>query len=186
MTSSGGLGEATSVENHDDGRYADYVLEELQPTLLVEAKRSGETFDLPDGMPRVGKLRSFFAAAQDLEPAVNQALGYALERGMPFAAVTNGRQIVAFVASRQDGVKPLDGRALAFASPQEIVDDFRVVWDNLSRRGCRARQLNVTLGLAPPAPPPAKLAARLPGYPGYQPRSVIATELQILGELLLA
>jgi hypothetical protein len=174
-----------SVEDHHDGRYADYVLDESRPLLLVEAKRSGESFDLPADMPRVAKLTTLFAAASGLKPAVEQALGYALERGMAFAAVSNGRQIVAFLASRQDGVRPIDGRALAFASSQDVVQAFRVVWDNLSPSGCSARQLNATLGVTAPALPPAKLSSRLPGYPGYQPRSTTATELQILGELFL-
>lgn len=175
----------TSVEAHHNGHYADYVLDDLRPTLVVEAKRAGESFDLPAGMPRVAKLETLFAAAKTLKPAVEQALGYALERGMPFAAVSNGRQIVTFLASRQDGVKPIEGRALAFSSPQDIVDDFRTVWDNLSRPGCHARRLQTTLGLAPVSLPPAKLSARLSGYPGYEARSSTATELQILGELFL-
>jgi predicted type IV restriction endonuclease len=93
--------EDTAVENHHDGRYADYVMEESRPTLVLEAKRAGESFDLPEGMPRIAKLETLFAAAGDLKGAVDQSLGYALERGMPFAAVSNGRQIVAFLASRQ-------------------------------------------------------------------------------------
>jgi hypothetical protein len=176
---------STAVEHHHEGQYADYVLEEGLPVLVVEAKRTGTTFELPDGMPRVAKLETLFAATATFRPVVKQALEYALERGVPFAAVSNGRQLVAFLASRQDGVPPLEGRALVFGSPNELVDDFRTLWDNLSRDACHSRRLQATLGARPAVPPPPKLSAQLPGYPGYQQRSTIATELQILGELFL-
>ncbi len=123
-------------EESQDGEFADYVLSTGGVRrLLVEAKREGTYFELPDQFPRIAKLNAVFAASADLASAVKQALGYAFSRGLPFAAVSNGHQWVAFLASRDDGVPPLDGRALCFLSLGDIAENFRLAWDILSRPG---------------------------------------------------
>ena len=63
-----------------------------------------------------------------LEPAIGkaigQAAGYCQRRGVPFGVVCNGHQLIAFLASRNDAVPPLEGRALVFASLEEMEVNF--------------------------------------------------------------
>lgn len=94
---------------------ADYAIGRPATWLIVEAKREGVYFELPIGVgPGVMNLSTLFASSAEFERAARQVLTYCHERGVPLAAVTNGHQIVAFLASRQDGVPPLEGRALVF------------------------------------------------------------------------
>lgn len=177
--------EQTEAEHHEAGEYADYLLGVPVRRVLIEAKREGRYFDLPVDTPRIAKLTTLFAANKELACAIEQALPYAQRRGVPFAAVCNGRQLTAFLPSRTDGVSPMEGRALAFSSLSDMLENFALLWDNLSLAGTEARTLQATLGGDRALPPPPKLSARVAGYPGHQPRNDLATQLQILGELFL-
>lgn len=173
-------------EDSQEGAFADYVLSTGGVRrLLVEAKREGKYFELPDNFPRIAKLDAVFAASADLAGAVQQALGYAFSRGLPFAAISNGHQWVAFLASRDDGVPPLEGRALCFFSLEDLAENFRVAWDNLSRPGCENRRLAASLSERQTLPPPSKLSAQIKSYPGQAPSSDLATQLHVLGDFFL-
>ncbi len=170
------------VETHQGGEYSDYELGRPTRSAVVEAKREGMAFELPAGFDRptiaIEQLRRDHPG---VGAAIDQALGYAQRRGIPVAAVTNGWQVIAFVGSRVDGVPPEKGRALVFASLADIERRFREFWDALSKPGLAARRLHRLLDADQDAPPPAKLSARLPDYPGYKNRNPVAAELQILG-----
>jgi len=81
-----------------------------------------------------------FSSSSDIETATRQALDYGLHRGIPFGAICNGHQLIAFVASRQDGVPPLRGSALIFKSLQDMFERFHQMWDALSQPGSRIRK----------------------------------------------
>ncbi len=170
------------------GEYVDYALGAPFRRLIVEAKREGSHFDIPVGMTAlIQRLNSLTdgPSSRGLKAAADQVAGYCARRGVPFAAVCNGTQIVAFVAARSDGTPPLAGAALVFSSLSAMQENFRVLWDNLSKPGVEARRLLTTLrqGEVPTAPP--ALAARLPRYPGYKRRNDIQVGLEILVELFL-
>jgi hypothetical protein len=174
------------AEERHGGKYADYAVGRPATRLIVEAKREGIYFELPAGVgPGVINLSTLFASSAEFEAAVRQVLGYCQERGVPVAAVTNGHQIAAFLASRQDAVPPLEGRAVVFDSFASMKEDFRLLWNSLSRHGVEARILHATLGDAAVSTPPAKLSARVPDYPGYWTRNRIQNELKILADLVL-
>jgi len=105
------------------GEYLDYeVWTHDLPWMVVEAKRSGVTFELPaapkkgDSILRgIGPLLSQGGPA--LKEAMKQAATYCNDRGIPLAAVTNGFQWLFFrgLSSKQ---RPWSaGVALTFASP---------------------------------------------------------------------
>lgn len=174
-----------TAEHSHGGTYADYVIGRPATRLVVEAKREGIYFDLPVGVgPGVVPL-SILMESADVEAAIRQVLAYCHERGVPLAAVSNGHQLIAFLANRVDGVPPLSGRALVFDSLNAIQQDFRLLWDNLSRDGVEALTIQATLGDVQTATPPAKLSSRIPGYPGFWSRNKIQTGLKILGDLVL-
>jgi hypothetical protein len=151
---------AVTAETRHAGKYADYSLGKPATRLIVEAKREGVSFELPAGVgPGVIGIETLFAASAGFESAVRQVLGYCLERGVPLAVVTNGHQLAAFLASRQDDVPPLGGRALVFQSFADMADEFVLLWNNLSPDGVNARALDATVGDAVSATPPPKLRA---------------------------
>jgi hypothetical protein len=176
---------ATKVEHHDDSGYSDYELG-VPSSLLVEAKREGITFELPSGWDKpVARLDTLFSNSADIEAATRQALDYGLHRGIPFGAICNGHQLIAFVASRQDGVPPLRGSALIFESLEDMFERFPQLWDALSPPGIAAGELSRLLYAETVSAPPEKMSARIIGYPGYKNRNPIATDLQILGGLFI-
>jgi len=177
--------DCVSEEQHG-GEYADYVLSTSRRVLIIEAKREGVSFELPAGEYRreyaLSQLRRDYA---DLRAALEQVAGYCQERGVPVGAVTNGHQLVAFIASRGDGVAPWEGRALLFNSHQEMLSDFQVLWDSLSKNGLLEGRLEARLLGIGPSPLPPKLASLIPGYPGLKGRNEFQTDLKILSELVL-
>lgn len=178
--------ETAVAEHYVGGEYADYVLGRPIPKLLVEAKREGAYLDLPVGLDRaVVRIPTAFSAGDEIRAAMEQAGGYAQKRGIAIAVATNGRQLLAFIASRQDGVAPYEGRALVFHSIAAMHLRFRQLWDNLSPAGVDSLVLHRTLGAVGSLPPPAKLSQQILTYPGFKNRNPLQSELQVLGGLFL-
>jgi AAA ATPase domain len=165
----------TEVEDHQDGQFADYVLDKHSRRLVLEAKKEGVCFELPDGLSDNVSLETLYALGGAVTAALQQVTEYAGRRGIPYAAICNGHQLAAFVGSRQDGIAPRKGRAMVFASPQQLVDRFDQLWEVLGPTGTAARRLtrklNVTVASAPP-----KLSEQIADYPG----TVTPTERQIM------
>ncbi|HWS38428.1 MAG TPA: hypothetical protein VN408_37540 [Actinoplanes sp.] len=165
----------------------DYLLGNPGPRFIVEAKREGAYFDLPAGTEAgVHSIRSITegAAGRSLKDAMDQVTSYAASEGVAPAAVTNGRQLVVFLAIRTDNVKPSMGRALVFPSLQDLHSNFRQLWDNASPFGIDSQRLYSTLRVTP-SPPPAPLSAHIANYPGSQRRNDLQAGLDILGDLFL-
>lgn len=166
--------------------YADYTLCCPKRSLIVEAKREGDYFELPAGKKRleysIGNLCEDYP---NLKAAIVQVVGYCHDRGVPYAAVTNGHQVVAFVATRDDGVPPLEGKALVFPTLQFMLDNFVELWQALSKPAIRDDILHRRLiGEETPQPPP-KFHMTMHNYPGVKGRNVFQTDLQILSELVI-
>ena len=175
----------TAEERHD-GEYTDYSLGKPYVQLIVEAKREDIHFSLPSGFQKnIYSIARFKKEASDVYAAVTQAMRYCQSRGVPFGAVCNGQQIVAFLASRGDGTPPLQGNALVLPSLNHMKDDFRVLWDCLSPAGVSTRGLSLLLQERDQRPPPDKLATRIPKYPRYQIRNSIQSDLHIFGDLII-
>mgnify|MGYP000956246052 CR=1 FL=1 len=165
-----------TAEDSYAGQYTDYALSDTATRVIVEAKKEGVYFDLPAGVkPGVVRLDTVCEAADGMSAAVEQVLRYCQDRGVPLAVVCNGHQLVAFVASRRDGIPPLKGRALVFPSLSTMRESFQVLWDNLSPAGVELGALERTLGSLSAVTPPEKLSARVPGYPGSWARNNFST-----------
>lgn len=174
------------VESHYDGTYADYELGRDGSRLLIEAKREGVYFELPAGWSdRVARLSTVSGTSSKIESALRQAAGYAQSRGIQYAAVSNGWQVIAFLASRTDGVPPLEGKALVFPDISAWPLDFRLMWDNLSNAGVAERNLSRTLGSDIARPPLPRLSKKIGGYPGVAQRTPEEQTLQILGSVFV-
>jgi len=171
------------VERYDRGDYSDY--ECGKPVrILVEAKRSSIGFELPISLDRgVMKIETLVDGNPAFEESVAQAIGYCQSRNIPYAAVTNGKQWAFFLGSRTDAVASIKGNCIAFPSLESMESRFREAWDLLTPAALDEGHLRALLVKGSLQPPPTKLSARLPGYPGHKNRNPIATELQILGGL---
>ncbi len=174
------------LEDPHGRTYADYALGEFSTRLIVEAKREGIYFELPAGVGSgTMDLKTVMESDDAVAAAVRQVCDYCLTRGVPCASFSNGHQLVAFLGSRQDGVPPLDGRALVFASLADMRAEFQALWDNLSADGVVRQALVSTLGASDVVPPPPKLSSRIATYPGYWQRNAIQGGLETLGNLVL-
>jgi hypothetical protein len=174
--------EQIVVERHHQGAYTDYELGLPTKVAVVEAKRESVGFELPAGFKRPTiSLKELRSLAPEIGAAIDQASGYAQERAIPIAAISNGHQLVLYIATRTDGIPPGDGRAVVFHSLDDMADRFSDLWDAVSPPGVAARKLLRQLQADDDFPPPEKLSARLADYPGYKNRNPIAAELQILG-----
>lgn len=101
------------AEDNFAGKYTDYSLGTPYKHLIVEAKREDIYFEVPAGVTDLTyRIQRFEDDAPEVYAAISQAMGYCQSRGVPFGAVCNGHQLVAFLASRTDGVPPIGGRAL--------------------------------------------------------------------------
>jgi hypothetical protein len=174
------------AEEFEDGEYTDYTLSAPRRVFVVEAKREGEYFELPAGShEQVRSIPTLCKDYSDLRKAIEQVAAYCQKRGIPFGAVCNGHQIMAFVAVRLDGVSPLDGKAVVFASIESMANDFKTLWDLLSKPGIEEQRLRTLLIGEKLTPIPAKLSATIANFPGLKRRNVFQTDLQILSELVL-
>ena len=174
------------AEDNFEGTYADYSLGTPHKHLIVEAKKEDIYFEVPAGVNDLTfRIQRFKEDAPDVYKAIKQAMGYCQSRGVPFGAVCNGHQLVAFLASRTDGIPPIEGRALVFGSPQHMVEHFLELWNCLSRAGVTSRGLPVLLQETGERPPPDKLSLRIPKYPRFQMRNSLQTKLQVFGDLII-
>jgi len=173
------------LEEPHGREYADYTFLVFRPVLIVEAKREGDYFELPAGVSRLEhSLPSLMRDYPNLKQAIEQAARYCQSRGVPFGTVTNGHQVIAFVAVRNDGTAPLDGRALAFSSLDVMLAHFLDFWQALSRSGVEEKKILYRLiGGYPELP--QKLSATISSYPGIKGRNILQTDLQILSELVI-
>jgi len=167
--------------------YTDYSLFSPIRALIVEAKREDNSFTLPAGhqdQPKVD-IRFFQRHNRPAFDAVEQCTAYCQQRGTTIGAVSNGKQWIAFIASRSDGVPPLDGEALVFDSLDAIRRRFLIFWNSLSKPGVLSRGLASQLLTTGLAPAPEKLSRTIPNYPGFRNRNPLQTELQILSDLII-
>lgn len=131
-----------TVEDAYNGEYCDYTFRLNRPVLIVEAKREGKYFEVPAAQKRtIYSLASLKRNNQPLKDALEQVAGYCQSRGVTMAAVTNGHQLVVFIATRNDGVPPLEGDALVYTTLEQIEENFLEVWNYLSRPGTEQQNL---------------------------------------------
>lgn len=130
------------------GDYLDYLLAiDGEPWMVVEAKRTGTAFDLPEptGRGRDGSVRSLSSVLSRGGPAfretAKQAAGYCNDRAVPLACVTNGYQWVFFRGLSWRGKPWNQNFALVFRSPDEVLARFDDFWNSLARTHARTAPL---------------------------------------------
>lgn len=175
-----------SCEESQDGQYADYTFLYPRSTLILEAKKEGNYFLLPVGTGRHEySLTSLVKTDKNIKAAANQVAEYCQKRGVPNAAICNGHQLILFVASRNDGNPPLDGKCLVFDTLDSMLSNFTQLWNVMSKPAIAEQNLKtILLGDIRPVIPP-KLSANLNPYPGTKGRNPFQLSMKIVSETIL-
>ncbi|MCI0564114.1 MAG: type I restriction enzyme HsdR N-terminal domain-containing protein, partial [Nitrososphaera sp.] len=118
----------------EDGtsHFVDYVLRTANVQILIEAKRAGTAFVLPNNRTS-GSLGGWLSSGE-LGEAIRQARDYCRRKAVPFAVVTNGAAWIVFPAVRTDGVAFEDCQARVFRGIEDIEERFVEFWELLSRQ----------------------------------------------------
>jgi hypothetical protein len=179
--------EDIRTEPHGGGERPDYELGTPRQVIL-EAKRVSLPF-VPPTQKRVRPvtdLASVALADPRLWEAICQVQRYCANRGAEVGIVTNGLQLVAFLATRADGVAPLSGKCLFIRKSDHLRAEFGLVWRMLSPGGIREGNLKRLLrtGVEEAIAPP-KLSSLMPEYPVYHRPTNLQTDLGNLAEFLL-
>ena len=133
----GWLHDDVTVEERviDDGKntYTDYILRTAATAIVIEAKKSGDIFDILPGQRRIplrGKILQSKTGS-----TIKQARTYAQQSGIQFAVVTNGIQWIIFPAMRIDQVTFSDSSCIIFDGLESFLDtEFGEFSDLLSRQ----------------------------------------------------
>lgn len=177
---------SVTTEESYNGDYSDYTLSLFRPVAVVEAKRSGNYFELPAGIKNlIYPLKSLCKDNPNTKKALQQVSGYCHERGIQIGIVTNGWQLIAFLANRSDSIPPLEGDALVVPSLESFSANFREAWNCLSKYGFEEKILIKRLLGDREKAIPTKLSATIFDYPGVKNRNPFQTELEIISDLVL-
>ena len=175
-----------SVEVHQRDGYTDYELG--RPRCAIwEAKRETVGFSLSPGTIKrpIQDLPSLLQRSAETRQAVEQVQRYCASRGVDLAVLTNGQQFIVFLATRSDGLSPLEGHCFAIESLEHLEREFSGAWDLLSPDGIsEKRYIRVLLHGADRNIPP-KLSSFLREYPKHRYPSQVQSSLRTLAELLL-
>jgi hypothetical protein len=93
----------------------------------------GSAFTVPEGLKkRRYKISGSISTDNKIKKAIDQAHEYSGESGTTFAVISNGRQFVIFESFRFGG-KWKDGFCVIFRSPEDIVSNFTLFYNLLSK-----------------------------------------------------
>ena len=121
----------------------------------------------------------------EAKDAVQQVHGYCSRRGVELAVVTNGRQIIAFAATRNDGVPPLNGNCFVIDGLDRLRAEFSKLWQVLSPAGVAENKLKQFLRLGDEPKIPQKVSSTISNYPNFRMPTREQRDLQIISDLLL-
>lgn len=131
-------------ETYNDAGFIDYGIHlNNNPILVIEAKKSGEYFEVPaTNSNRNYKIGGIISTIDNLKAAIDQVQRYCVEIGCKYAAVFNGHQMILFTAITV-GKPWREGNCLIFHSFADIKENFMFFWNILSRENV----INGSLGL---------------------------------------
>jgi GTPase SAR1 family protein len=175
-----------SCEDNYEGKYTDYILSLFRSVAVVEAKKAGNYFELPVGKQKlIQPLKSVYKDNPNIKSAVDQVMGYCHKRAIQIGIISNGWQIIAFISNRSDSIPPLEGNALVVPSLDVFLEEFKEVWNCLSKSGIETEYLYKKLIGTNEEELPPKLSSTIYQYPGIKNRNPFQIELEIISDLVL-
>lgn len=162
--------------------FADYACRDGTTfSLIIEAKRAGKTFVIPDvsfGNTPVG-LTLIADECPEADAALRQAVGYAASLGARYVAITNGHQWLLTLTYIPN--QALTERSVyIFESLDAIAARFRDFCNVFSPVAIRSNRPANALIESRKAPAPAKLSQRIPLYPEPATRNTLSNELSVV------
>lgn len=146
------------------GDFLDYELwVDRERWCILEAKRSGETFELPSVTPHASTVslsRLLKTGGRALKDALGQASSYCNDRGVPLACVSNGYQWVFFRGLSAERHPWHEGTALVFRSAEEVLARFDEFYSALARTRAGTHYIFSLLERPAPAAPPVATIPR--------------------------
>lgn len=117
--------ETVLTEPHTESGYIDYLLTvgEKRNAMVIEAKKVGLLAPATKSV-EVTNVSLSGPVVKPMLPAIRQALGYATEKGVAAAVVTDGESWLFFRASRTDGKPPLEGKGILFPTLSSVIGSF--------------------------------------------------------------
>ncbi|MFA5794239.1 MAG: hypothetical protein WC980_04145 [Candidatus Brocadiia bacterium] len=103
----------------------DYIFGTQIPILVVEAKKKNFIFDFPADAKRKYKISGVISKIKDVESAIEQVKHYATLRSIKYAIITNGTQLIIFVATRVDGIPWDEGDCIVFKDLTDIENNYK-------------------------------------------------------------
>jgi len=161
----------------------DYVLSLQRRVIVIEAKKSGDTFELPNDCPTAPTLtlNGILRTVKNLQIYINQVQKYCFDNGIEFACVTNGLQWVIFRAVRTDGIHLSKGRVIVFKSLQDIEERFVQFWNLLAKQNVEDNSLVRAFQLADvPAFQYKRVTDELHHYSERVTRNALSADLEPL------
>lgn len=174
------------LEKYLSGERSDYELGS-PVALILEAKRDAVSFEIP--VRKRGKLlvpiRQLMDLSDEARRAVEQVHGYCSRRGVRYAAICNGPQLIVFVAVRTDGKSPFEGQALAVDGFVQMQNEFSTIFNLISPLGATSNKLLAYLDANGIVGIPEKISTRLQSHPSFRYQSASQNSLRMVAELLL-
>ena len=130
-------------EEHAHPGFMDYVLLISRRVAVVEAKRSGDTFELPHDITdnKAFTLNGIIRRVTNLKPHIDQVTNYCFNNGIEYAIVSNGLQYIIFRAVRVDGIHVGLGRVVVFNGLDDIDRRFVQFWELLAKSSVESNSL---------------------------------------------
>jgi hypothetical protein len=129
-------------ENAHPG-FMDYVFLVNRRVAVLEAKKSGDSFELPHDVVSGKKfsLNGIISRVRNLQTHINQVTNYCFNNGIEYAIVSNGLQYVIFRAVRIDGIHIGRGKVIVFNGVQDVEARFVEFWELLSKSSVESGSL---------------------------------------------
>ncbi|KPV43306.1 hypothetical protein [Alicyclobacillus ferrooxydans] len=146
-----------TVETHVHDGFIDYKLGSSGHRFLIEAKRVGRSFSLPNTFKYETHLtiKHFLKKQKDLAEVYEQAVRYAHESAVKFCVLTNGADWIVFPGVRVDDVPIRESRVILFAGLEAIAENFLEFWGLFSEetvsRGSLEQKLLPAIGRLQPS-----------------------------------
>jgi KaiC/GvpD/RAD55 family RecA-like ATPase len=121
-------------EEHVHQGFIDYIFKiNDRPIFVLEAKKTGASFIIPLGLrKRRYKIDGSISTDSKIKKAIDQAQNYSTEAGTKYAVVSNGTQFILFESFKHYG-KWRDGYCVLFRSIEDVIENFTLFWNILSR-----------------------------------------------------
>jgi GTPase SAR1 family protein len=175
-----------NTEDFQNPDYADYKLNLFRPIAVWEAKRTGNYFELPVGFKNlICPIKTICKDNPNITNALKQVSKYCHERGIQIGVVTNGWQFIGFIANRNDSIPPLEGDAFVVPSLDKFLDNYKEVWNALSKTGFEEQYLVKKLLGDKIHQLPPKLSSTILDYPGVKNRNPFQADMEIISDLVL-